>query len=74
MPRTPQDRTKVNVYIQQNVLAALKKIATLKGTSYSELLRIAAAEYVLREGKRALEEQQRIVLAGQANDAPDANS
>jgi hypothetical protein len=44
-------------------LAALKKIALLKGSSYSELLRIAAAEYVVREGTRALEAQRQIAAA-----------
>lgn len=68
MPRNPQDRIKVNVYVQTNVLAALKKIALMKGTSYSELLRQAAAEYVVREGSRALQEKKQIEAAGRPSD------
>jgi metal-responsive CopG/Arc/MetJ family transcriptional regulator len=60
MPRPSQDRIKVNVYLQRNVLEGLKKIAMLKGTSYAELIRQATQDYLLREAKRVIEEKRQI--------------
>ena len=50
------DRERINFYFDKQVLEALKKLAALKNTSYSELIRVAAREYVLREGKQAIED------------------
>lgn len=52
------DRIRVNFYFDSQVLEALRKIADLKNTTYSELLRIACREYVIREGSRAIEARQ----------------
>jgi hypothetical protein len=68
--RPKQDRVKVNAYLYKPVLDGLKKIARIKGTTYSELLRIASHEYLLREGQKVLAERRQIQAvntpAGQA--------
>lgn len=48
------DRERINFYFDKQVLEALKKLATLKNTTYSELIRVAAREYVVREGTKAI--------------------
>lgn len=48
------DRERINFYFDKHVLEALKKLATLKNTTYSELIRVAAREYVVREGAKAI--------------------
>lgn len=58
MARTSQDRVKVNVYLQSKVLEGLKKLARIKGTTYSELLRIASMEYILREGPKVIQDHK----------------
>lgn len=60
MPRTPQDRTKVNLFLQSDVLAALKKMATIRGTTYSDLVRDACRRYVVSEGAKLVKEQQQM--------------
>lgn len=42
---TPRER--VNFHIQPEVLEALKRLATMRGTTYSELIRAACRQYVL---------------------------
>lgn len=49
------DRERINFYFDRQVLEALKKIAILKNTSYSELIRIGMREFVLREAQRAID-------------------
>lgn len=52
------DRERINFYFDKNLLEALKKLAALKNTTYSELIRIGMREYVVREGKLAIESGQ----------------
>jgi hypothetical protein len=54
------DRERINFYFDRQVLEALKKIAALKNTSYSELIRIGMREYVVREGQKAIDSGQLI--------------
>ena len=49
-------RERINFYFDTNVLDALRKLAELKGSTYSELIRVACREYVVREGTKALED------------------
>lgn len=58
MARPASDRIKVNVYLPPRLLQALKKIAQIRGTSYSELVREACQEYAIREGKRVIEDNR----------------
>ena len=48
------NRERINFYYDEQVLEALKKLAVLKNTTYSELIRIACREYVVREGQKAI--------------------
>ncbi len=48
------DRERINFYFDKQVLEALKKLATLKNTTYSELIRVAVRKYVVEEGTRAI--------------------
>jgi hypothetical protein len=58
MPRPPSDRVKVSFYVPAKTLQALKRIAELKGTTYSDLIRQAAMSVVVTEGRRVLEDQR----------------
>jgi len=49
MSRRALGHTKVNVFIDPTVLSALRWLAKARGTSYSELIRTAAKQYVLQE-------------------------
>lgn len=52
MTRAPAGNTKINIYFNEQVLEALKKLALVKGTTYSELIREACRSYVLDEGPK----------------------
>jgi metal-responsive CopG/Arc/MetJ family transcriptional regulator len=48
------NRERINFYFDENILEALKKLAAMKNTTYSELIRVACREYVIREGEKAV--------------------
>lgn len=52
MTRQSAGNTKINIYFNERVLDALRKLALAKGTTYSELIREACAHYVLKEGPK----------------------
>lgn len=56
MPRDSAGNSKINIYFNDKVLEALKRLARARGTTYSELIREASKEFVLREGPKILEE------------------
>lgn len=58
-------RERVNFYMDTQILDGLKKLAQLKNMTYSELIRQACREYVVREGARAIADQQTIRSIGQ---------
>ena len=43
------DRLRINFYFDAQIFEAMQKIAKLQNTTYSELIRIACREYVIRE-------------------------
>jgi len=47
-------RARINLYFDEQVLDALRRLAELKNQTYSELIRIACREYVVREGAKAI--------------------
>ena len=49
------DRIRINFYFDEHLLDAMRKLATLKNTTYSELIRVACREYAVREAPAALE-------------------
>lgn len=52
------DRIRINFYLDSQVFEALKKIAALKNSTYSEMIRRACYELVVREGMQAIESQK----------------
>ena len=53
-------RQRVNFYLDTPILECLKKLAAVKNMTYSELIRQACRELVLRDGPRALAEMNTI--------------
>lgn len=53
-------RVRVNFYFDQQVFDGLRKVAALKNTTYSDLIRVACREYLIREAKRALTDAETI--------------
>ena len=49
------DKTRVNVFLPNKLLHATKVLANMRATSYSEIIRQATAEYVVRELKKQRE-------------------
>jgi len=49
MPRPSLGLIKVNFFLDPNVLQGFKWLAVARGTTYSELLRLAAKEYIVPE-------------------------
>ncbi|HXS14438.1 MAG TPA: CopG family transcriptional regulator [Acidobacteriaceae bacterium] len=47
------NRVRVNFYFDEDVFIGLKRVAALKGMTYSEALRQAAREYVARHTSQA---------------------
>lgn len=59
MSRTSvQGRIRINLYFDEVVLEALRRIAEKRGTTYSELMRQIAREWVLTQGGRTVQEVQ----------------
>jgi metal-responsive CopG/Arc/MetJ family transcriptional regulator len=65
MVRLTTGSTKINVYVPDNVLAALKKLAEMKGTTYSELIRVASQRYVVQEGPKMIQEARQIAATAE---------
>ncbi len=53
MPRPTSGNIRVNFYIDPRVLAALRKLARRRGTTYSDLIRMATNAYVISEARAA---------------------
>jgi hypothetical protein len=60
MTRASAGNDKINIYFNAKVLAALKRLALAKGTTYSELIRQASLEFVLREGPKMMDEAKAV--------------
>lgn len=60
MTREARGLVKVNVYVNAQVLAAMRRIAEVRGTAYAECMRDAIKRYVLEEGPRVLSEMQQV--------------
>jgi hypothetical protein len=48
------ERVRINFYFDSQVFEAMRKLAVLKNVTYSELIRAACREYVVREGQKAI--------------------
>lgn len=60
MTRAPAGNEKINLYFNSQVLQALKRLALVRGTTYSELVREACRDFVLREGPRVVADNKAI--------------
>lgn len=56
MVRTKNDRIRINFYLDNRVFEAMRRIAEARGTTYSELIRIACRDYVLANGGNVVKE------------------
>ena len=61
MPRPSLGLTKINFFCDPAVVQGLKWLAKSRGTTYSELLRTASKEFVLREIR--VEQEDLVTLA-----------
>jgi hypothetical protein len=43
------ERERINFYFDKTLFDGLRRLATLKHTTYSELIRVACREYIIRE-------------------------
>ena len=48
------ERVRINFYFDAQIFDAMQKIAMLKNMSYSELIRVACRDYVVREAPGAM--------------------
>lgn len=55
MAREPT-KTRVNFYVDDNVLEATKRIAKHRGVAYSEVIRIALREWLVQQIRRKNDE------------------
>ena len=55
MARPKTDNVRINTFMEPKILHALKTLAKRRGTTYSQLIRDASRELVIRELKREKE-------------------
>jgi hypothetical protein len=56
MVRTKNDRIRLNLYFDNPVFEALRRISEARGQTYSEVIRIACRDYVLLQGGKVVKE------------------
>ena len=71
MPRPKRDLVRVNFYLQTKVSEGLKKIAALRATNQSDIMRDALRQYVL---DALTKEQHGPATAGTTTDDTPADS
>lgn len=54
----------MNFYFDEEILRGMKALAILKGTTYSEMIRVACREFVVREGAKAMQDRDLIKRVG----------
>lgn len=55
MTRAAAGNSKINIYFNDRVLEALRKLARLQGTTYSELIRRASEEFVVKNAGKIMD-------------------
>ncbi len=60
MARESRGVVKINLFMGTDVLAVLRRMAAMRGCAYSELVREACHQYVLKEGPAMLKQHQAI--------------
>lgn len=56
MTRPSTGKTKVNIYFDDRILEALRRIGEARGITYSELIREACRRFVFTEGGKVVQE------------------
>lgn len=57
MTRTPVgDRRHVHLYMDEKIFEGLARVAELRGTTASELIRMACRQYLIRESEKVAAE------------------
>lgn len=56
MPRPSTGKTKINIYFDERMLEALRRIGSARGITYSELIREACRKYVYEESGKVIQE------------------
>ena len=56
MTRPNTGKVKVNIYFDENVLEAMKRIGAARGVTYSECIREACRRYVHAEAGKVVQE------------------
>lgn len=56
MPRSPTGKSKLNIYFDDRVLEALRRISAARGVTVSEMIREACRRYVFAEGGKVVQE------------------
>lgn len=64
MPRPQSDRQKASYYLPTKLIAAMKRVAELKGTTVSDLVRQACSEFVVKEAPKVLQDNKTITDLG----------
>ena len=52
MARPNNDVERVNAYLPRNAMSIMRILAKQRGTTYSDLIRIAVREFIIRETKQ----------------------
>lgn len=56
MPRPSTGKSKINIYFDDRMLEALRRIGEARGVTYSELIREACRKYVFSESGKVVQE------------------
>jgi len=56
MTRPSTGKKKVNIFMDEKILEALRRIGAARGVTYSELVREACRRYVFEEGGKVVKE------------------
>lgn len=56
MTRPASGKTKINLYFDDRVLEALRRIGASRGVTVSEMVREACRQYVFKEGGKVVQE------------------
>jgi metal-responsive CopG/Arc/MetJ family transcriptional regulator len=56
MSRPSSGKVKVNIYVDEKLLEALRRIGEARGVTYSELIREACRKYVYAESSKVVQE------------------
>lgn len=65
MVRTSTGQVRINFHIPADTLAVLKRMAANRGTTYSELIRLACRDYALKHAAQFAQDDRALREASQ---------